>query len=128
MVLEQKSKKKRAVAYRLLLLEAAAISFCGLLFFVFADIESARSVIMGGIAFIVPNLLFVRLSLGAVGGSGRGILLRFYIGEAVKVLTTIIIFVLCFLFITPLNPALMFMAYALVLLINLAGLAILMNE
>ena len=128
MVLEQKSIKKRAVAYRLLLLEAAAISFCGLLFFVFADIESARSVIMGGIAFIVPNLLFVRLSLGAVAGSGRGILLRFYIGEAVKIVTTIILFALCLLFITPLNPALMFMAYALVLLINLAGLAILMNE
>ena len=120
--------ENRAVAHRLLLIEAATISVCGLLFFVLLSPESAWSVILGGIAFIVPNLLFVRLSLGPVTGSGRGVLLWFYIGEALKIIATIIIFALGLLLVAPLSPALMFMAYALALLINLVGLAILMNE
>ena len=103
------------------------IAVCGLLFFALLSPESAWSVILGGIAFIVPNLLFVRLSLGPVTASGRGVLLWFYLGEALKIVATILIFALCLLLIAPLNPALMFMAYALVLLINLAGLAILMK-
>ena len=119
--------KNRAVAYRLLWLESAVIAVCGLLFFALLGAESARSVIFGGIAFIVPNLLFVRLSLGPVTASGRGVLLWFYIGEALKIVVTILIFALCLLLIASLNPALMFMAYALALLINLAGLAILMK-
>ena len=110
-----------------MLIEAATISVCGLLFFVLLSPESAWSVILGGIAFIVPNLLFVRLSLGPVTGSGRGVLLWFYTGEALKIVMTILIFALCLLWVAPLNPALMFMAYALVLLINLVGLAILMK-
>ena len=124
----RENKKNRAVAYRLLLIEAATISVCGLLFFVLLGPESAWSVILGGIAFIVPNLLFVRLSLGPVRGSGRGVLLWFYIGEALKIIATIIIFALGLLLVAPLSPALMFMAYALALLINLFGLAVLMNE
>ena len=119
--------KNRAVACRLLLIEAAAIAVCGLLFFALLGAESAWSVIFGGIAFIVPNLLFVRLSLASVTDSGREILLRFYLGEALKIVTTILIFALCLLFVAPLNPALMVMTYALVLLINLIGLAILMK-
>ena len=119
--------KNRAVAYRLLWLEAVVIAVCGLLFFALLGAESAWSVILGGIAFIVPNLLFVRLSLGPVTASGRGVLLWFYIGEALKIVATILIFALCLLLIAPLNPALMFMAYALALLINLIGLAILMK-
>lgn len=119
--------KNRAVAYRLLLIEAAAIAVCGLLFFALLGAESAWSVIFGGIAFIVPNLLFVRLSLASVTDSGREILLRFYLGEALKIVTTILIFALSLLFVAPLNPALMVMTYALALLINLIGLAILMK-
>ena len=108
-------------------LETTVIAVCALLIFALLGAESAWSVILGGIAFIVPNLLFVRFSLASVSDSGREILLRFYLGEALKIVTTILIFALCLLFVAPLNPALMIMTYALALLINLIGLAILMK-
>jgi ATP synthase protein I len=122
--------KNRSTAYRMLLLEAGTIIVCGLLFFVFVSLEFAYSVILGGLAFIVPNVLFVSFSLrkSAAGSSGKSTLAWFFVGEAIKIVTTITIFVVCILSITPLNIGLMFVSYGFVLLMNLAGLAILMNK
>ncbi|GJM04260.1 MAG: hypothetical protein DHS20C09_02510 [marine bacterium B5-7] len=122
--------KNRSTAYRMLLLEAGTVTVCGLLFFVFVSLEFAYSVILGGLAFIVPNLLFVSFSLrkSAAGSSGNGILAWFFLGEAIKIVTTITIFTVCIILILPLNIGLMFVSYGFFLLMNLAGLAFLMNK
>lgn len=110
------------------MIEATMVILCGLLFFVFASLEFAYSVILGGLAFIVPNAIFVRFSLRtSAADSSSSVLTWFYLGEAIKIVTTIIIFAVSFLLVTPLNFGLMFVTYGFVLLINLTGLAILMN-
>jgi ATP synthase protein I len=121
--------KNRSTAYRMLLLEAGTIIVCGLLFFVFVSLEFAYSVILGGLAFIVPNLIFVIFSLRTSSTStGASTLAWFYVGEAIKIVTTIVIFAVCITMITPLNIGLMFVSYGVLLLMNLTGLAILMNK
>ncbi len=120
----------RSTANRMLIIEAATVILCGLLFFVFTRLEFAYSVILGGLAFIVPNAIFAWFSLkpAVAGSSSKSTLAWFFVGEAVKIVSTIMIFALCFIMIKPLNIGLMFVSYGFVLLLNLAGLAILMNK
>lgn len=118
----------RKTAYRMLLIEAITIILFSLFFYAFFSLESAYSVVLGGLAFILPNALFVRLSLGKSAAESKHVLARFYIGEAIKIVTTIIIFTVSIILITPLNIGLMFIAYGTVLLINLTGLALAMNN
>jgi ATP synthase protein I len=122
--------KNRSTAYRMLLLEAGTVIVCGLLFFAFFSLEFAYSVILGGLAFIVPNVLFVSFSLrkSAADSSGKSTLAWFFAGEALKIVATVTIFAVCILLISPLNIGLMFVSYGFILLMNLAGLAILMNR
>ena len=121
--------KNRSIAYRMLIIEATTVILCGFLFFVFTSLEFAYSVILGGLAFIVPNVIFVKFSLRTFAAESSGKALAwFYVGEAIKIVTTIIIFAISFLLVTKLNIGLMFVTYGFVLLMNLTGLAIMMNK
>jgi len=123
----------RSAAYRMLLIEAATIILCALLFFVFANFEFAYSVVLGGLAFILPNTIFAWFSLRtpAAGSTGNSTLAWFFVGEAIKIISTIVVFAASILLVAPIIPiniGLMFVSYGFVLLMNLAGLAILMNK
>lgn len=114
----------------MLLIEAGTVLLCTLLFFVFANLEFAYSVILGGLAFILPNAIFIRFSLRkpAAGSSSKSTLVWFFVGEAIKIVSTIVVFVAAIMWVVPLNIGLMFVSYGFVLLMNLAGLAILLNK
>lgn len=120
----------RSAANRMLLIEAVTVLLCALLFFVFADLRFAYSVILGGLAFILPNAIFVRFSLRtpAADSTGKSTLAWFFVGEAIKIVTTIAVFAASIIWVAPLNIGLMFATYGFVILMNLTGLAILMNK
>jgi ATP synthase protein I len=120
----------RSAAYRMLLIEAGTVMLCALLFFVFVNLEFAYSVILGGLAFILPNTIFAWFSLkpAVAGSSSKNTLAWFFVGEAIKIVTTIVVFAASILLVASLNVGLMFVSYGVVLLMNLAGLAILMNK
>ncbi len=112
------------------MIEAVTVLLCTLLFFVFANLEFAYSVILGGLAFILPNAIFAWFSLRTptASSSSNKTLAWFFVGEAIKIVTTIAVFAASILWVAPLNIGLMFVSYGFVLLMNLAGLAILMNK
>jgi F0F1-type ATP synthase assembly protein I len=114
----------------MLLIEAGTIMLSAFLFFVFANLEYAYSVVLGGLAFILPNAMFVWFSLkpAVAGSSSKNTLVWFFVGEAIKIVTTIAVFVASILLVASLNIGLMFVSFGFVLLMNLAGLAILMNK
>jgi ATP synthase protein I len=97
---------------------------------VFANLEFAYSVILGGLAFILPNVIFVWFSLRTptAGSSSNRTLAWFFVGEAIKIVTTIVVFAASIILVASLNIGLMFVSYGFVLLMNLAGLAILLNK
>jgi ATP synthase protein I len=117
----------------MLLIEAGTVILSALLFFVFVSLEFACSVVLGGLAFILPNVIFVWFSLRTpvAGSSGNNTLAWFFVGEAIKIVSTIVIFAASILLVGPIAPfniGMMFVSYGFVLLMNLAGLAILMKQ
>ncbi len=102
------------------------VILCGLLFFVFTSLEYAYAVILGGLAFVAPNLIFVMFSLGTATARSSGkTLALFFAGEAIKIAATIMIFAVSIILIEPLNIGLMFISYGLLFLINMTSLVIL---
>jgi F0F1-type ATP synthase assembly protein I len=119
--------RNRAIISKVLLFETFAVMLAGLIFFIFASLEFTYSVILGGFAYILPNTMFAKLSLKISAINSSNILIWFYVGEAMKIVATIVFFALSFLLVETLNVGLMMLTYGLALLINLIGLSILVN-
>ena len=68
------------------------------------------------------------LSFRDLEASSDNVLIWFYIGEAVKIIFTIVFFALSFLLVEKLNIVIMIIVYGLVLFANLVGLSIFINN
>ena len=78
--------------FKAILLQAALVGIAAALAGTFFGMRSAVSLLAGGAAYLLPNLLFVvRLSVAAA--SGRASAAGFMIGEAIKVGATVVILV-----------------------------------
>ena len=120
--------RNRAIINKVLLFETFIVILAGFVFFVFASLEFTYSVILGGFAYILPNAMFAKFSLKKSATNSSSILVWFYLGEAIKVIATIVIFALSFLFIETLNVGLVILSYSVMLLGNLIGLSILIKN
>ena len=120
--------RNRAIVSKVLLFEAFIVVLAGFVFFIFTSLEFTYSVILGGFAYILPNAMFAKFSLKKSATNSSSILVWFYLGEAIKVIATIVIFALSFLFIETLNVGLVILSYSVMLLGNLIGLSILIKN
>ncbi len=120
--------RNRATVSKLLVFETITVMLTGFIVFIFSSLEFTYSVILGGFAYILPNAIFAKLSLKISATNSSNILIWFYVGEAMKIVTTIVFFVLSFLLVEMLNFGLMILTYGLVLLVNLIGLSIFVNN
>ena len=113
--------RNRAIVSKVLLFEAFIVVLAGFVFFIFASLEFTYS-------DILPNGMFAKFSLKKSATNSSSILVWFYLGEAIKVIATIVIFALSFLFIETLNVGLVILSYSVMLLGNLIGLSILIKN
>jgi len=120
--------RNRAIVSKLLVFETIIVMLTGFIVFILASLEFTYSVILGGFAYILPNAIFAKLSLKISATNSSNILIWFYVGEAMKIVTTIVFFMLSFLLVEMLNFGLMILTYGLVLLVNLIGLSIFVNN
>jgi F0F1-type ATP synthase assembly protein I len=120
--------RNRTAVNKLLVFETITVMLTGFIVFIFSSLEFTYSVILGGFAYILPNAIFAKLSLKISATNSSNILIWFYVGEAMKIVTTIVFFVLSFLLVEMLNFGLMILTYGLVLLVNLIGLSIFVNN
>ena len=120
--------RNRAIVSKLLVFETITVMLTGFIVFIFSSLEFTYSVILGGFAYILPNAIFAKLSLKISATNSSNILIWFYVGEAMKIVTTIVFFALSFLLVEMLNFGLMILTYGLVLLVNLIGLSIFVNN
>ncbi len=120
--------RNRAIVSKLLIFEMITVMLTGFIVFILSSLEFTYSVILGGFAYILPNAIFAKLSLKISATNSSNILIWFYVGEAVKIATTIVFFALSFLLFEMLNFGLMILTYGLVLLVNLIGLSIFVNK
>ncbi len=120
--------RNRAIVSKLLVFETITVMLTGFIVFILSSLEFTYSVILGGFAYILPNAIFAKLSLKISATNSSNILIWFYVGEAMKIVTTIVFFALSFLLVEMLNFGLMILTYGLVLLVNLIGLSIFVNN
>ena len=120
--------RNRTAVSKLLVFETITVMLTGFIVFIFSSLEFTYSVILGGFAYILPNAIFAKLSLKISATNSSNILIWLYVGEAMKIATTIVFFALSFLLFEMLNFGLMILTYGLVLLVNLIGLSIFVNN
>ena len=90
---------------------------------------AAYSAALGGLACLLPNLLFARFAFRYSASESAGLVMRwFYIGEGVKIVVTVLIFALSIIWIKELNFAAMFISYMVALMLNIHGLALLIGR
>lgn len=113
----------------MLVVETGITALVALLLFIGVSPESAWSAALGGLAYIVPNAYFTKYVFRHSAAESAALAVRgLYIGEALKVLGTVLIFGACFVFIRSLNVAALFLTYLLMLVINLRGIYVLFNR
>jgi F0F1-type ATP synthase assembly protein I len=118
--------RNRAIISKLLVFETITVMLTGFIVFIFSSLEFTYSVILGGFAYVLPNAIFNKISLPHQHRTKS--MIWFYVGEAMKIVTTIVFFVLSFLLVEMLNFGLMILTYGLVLLVNLIGLSVFVNN
>jgi len=117
--------KNRTAALRLVYVQLIVTVVIALLSYAYCGLIIAYSVFLGSIVYILPNIYFVRSALKYVESqTPQSILSRFYIGEGQKFLLAMAMFAICFALIKSLHAVSFFAAYILIMIINLAGLAI----
>lgn len=117
-------EKNKTAAYRFLAAEAAVTVVTAVILFISIDVIAAYSAILGGLVFIVPNWLFTGIVFRQVtGDSARMILRRFFVGEAIKIFGTILLFAACFILVEPVNVISLFATFMVMMVINIIGLA-----
>jgi len=117
-------KDNKAAAYRFLAAEAAVTAVTAFLLFFSVNGIAAYSALLGGLVFIIPNWIFTGLVFRqAAADSARMILSRFFVGETIKILATIILFAACFILVKPINVFTLFATFIAMMVINIIGLA-----
>ena len=78
--------------FKAVLLQATLVAVAAAVAGIFFGAHSAVSLLIGGVAYLLPNLLFV-VRLSAMAASGRASAASFLVGEAIKVAATVAILV-----------------------------------
>jgi len=122
------TEKNRFAAYKMLGIETFVTVVTSVALYLTVDMETARSVAIGGLAFIVPNAYFAKYVFRHSAADSAELAMRwFYIGEVIKVFATVLIFSMAFLWSETLNEAALFMMYIVMLVLNIWGNSILMS-
>jgi ATP synthase protein I len=122
---EQTLNKSRTAAYNVLIIEAVITGFITLLLYISVNGVNAYSALLGGTVFIVPNFIFTAIVFWQDSGeTAKSIVSKIYIGEAVKIFATIILFAGCFIMVNPVSAPAMLGTYMAMMICNLIGLSL----
>ncbi len=118
--------KNRTTAFRLGYVQLVITVVIALLSYIYSGFVSAYSVLLGGAVYILPNFYFVICVFRDMDQENPFAIARlFYYGETMKLLLTVVMFALCFALIKQLHAISLFATYILIMIVNMAGLAIL---
>ena len=114
---------------RLVLIQLAIASLVSIICYLLNNIVLAYSVLLGSVLYVVPNLHYIWCAfIKTAQKSPQSMLKWLCIGEAIKLILTLFLFAACFALIRPLHIAGLFIAYLLMIITNLAGVALLIEK
>lgn len=86
--------KSQKLGLKLVRFQSLIVLVMALILTVFFSVKSGYSALAGGITFLLPNFIFVLMTFAYAGASKSNLVLRgFYAGEAIKLLITVILFI-----------------------------------
>lgn len=116
--------KNRAAARRMLAAEVGLAAVIALLMIPTLGLVAARSAVLGGLIFVVPNALFALCAFRDGASRTPAAAMRaVYTGEAVKLLATLILFAACFMLVKPLHIGALLGVFGLLVVVHAAGFA-----
>lgn len=114
--------KNKVAAYTTIAIQIAVTLLVALLISITTGKVAGYSALLGGVASILPSAIFARCAYRySAADSPSSVMRWFMIGEAVKVITTVLIFAVCLTQVKPLSMPVMFATYLLVMFVNLVG-------
>ncbi len=126
---QQENQRNKHAAYKVLCVIAVVVAAIALVLLLVKGPVAAYSALLGGIACLLPNLLFARFAFRHSAANSASLVMRwFYIGEAVKIIVTVMIFALSLTRLEELNLAAMMITYVVALVMNIHGLALVMGR
>ena len=91
------ARRGRSSAYKLVVIQAAIVGVTSILLFALWGFQYGLSAFAGGVIAVLPNFLFATLAFSHAGASASGkVVQSFFLGEAVKLLLTIVLFAIAF--------------------------------
>ncbi len=121
------SKRGKKVAYKVVLTQFIAVSIVSSIALAM-DLKTAASLFIGGAIGVIPAFVFARKLFQYAGARQARLVVRaFYLGEALKLLLTIILFVLVFKFV-PIESAALLFGYGVALMAHWVSIAIFKAE
>ena len=127
--MQDNTDKNKSVAYKMLAIETVITCVVAIIVVLGANIGLALSVVIGGLAFIIPNAYFAKYVFRHSAADSPQIAIRwFYVGEVIKIFATVLIFTFSFLMFDQLNVPALILTYVSMLILNLLGNSILMSN
>lgn len=120
--------KNMHTTFRWVYIQCMAILAIAMLLWMLAGASLACSVLLGGMVHALPNIAFVSCVFKKLSNPTPLLILKWlYLGEMCKIVLTVVLFALCFIWIEvlALDVAILFFSYIVVLCINLFGVAVL---
>ena len=115
------ARRGRWSAYKLVMMQAAVAGGASILFFAVWGVQFGYSALAGGSIAVLPNFVFATLAFSHSGATSSGKVVKsFFLGEAIKLLLTIVLFALVFGTLKVLFAPL-FACYALCLIVPFAA-------
>ena len=91
------ARRGRSSAYKLVVIQAAIVGVTSILLFALWGFQYGLSAFAGGVIAVLPNFVFATLAFSHAGASASGkVVQSFFLGEAVKLLLTIVLFAIAF--------------------------------
>lgn len=101
----------KSAVNRLLLVQMSLIVLLSLLFLIVAEQADAISAALGGLVAFLPMLLFAKKLFAYQGAqAAKKIVRNFYLGEAFKIIVSVVLFTLVFIY-YPVKPLSFFLSY-----------------
>lgn len=84
----------RAQAYKLIILQLVVVAALAILWWIFKNITSGYSAVLGGIACIIPSWYFIRKFFSKKRRTPQAIISSFYLGELTKLFLSMVLLIL----------------------------------
>lgn len=122
--IKEEIARNRAAAFGLVYVQLIVTVVMVFPAYIFGGLEVTYSALLGSSVYVLPNIYFIRCAFRKAESQTPQLMMNwFYFGEILKILLTIGLFAMCFALVKPLHVPAVFIAYIVMMVVNLTGMS-----